>query len=355
LALPAIPQDYFVQTANRQNLISWSQASGATSYQVERSLDNITYTLITTLSGSPLATSYLDTAVTVGTQYWYRVRSVNVDGNSPYTQPQTVVPAPTAEKSLGAIRLESQQKADRVNSKFVTKPEWNTFINLAMYELYDLLITVYEDYNVAQPIQFTTNGSQYQYELPNGANQFLDANNVNAGLFTPKPFYKLLGVDLALQNTTNQGYVTINKFNFIDRNRFVYPNTASTIYGVFNMQYRVMGSKLTFIPTPSASQAIRVWYIPRLTELLADTDLSDVSISGWIQYVIVRAAKYALDKEESDTTKLDQELMYLKQRIEESASNRDAGSPDTISATRSGASIWGSGQGPGWNGSSGGA
>jgi hypothetical protein len=115
-----------------------------------------------------------------------------------------------------------------------------------------------------------------------------------------------------------------------------------------------MGNAIEFIPTPSANQAIRLWYIPRLKELLADTDTSNTGISGWLRYVIVRSAKYALDKEESDTTKLDQELLFLKGRIEETAANRDVGQPDKISNTRSAAWGWGYGMGGGWNGSSGG-
>jgi hypothetical protein len=227
--------------------------------------------------------------------------------------------------------------------------EWNTYINLAMFELYDLLITTYEDLYVAPPIQFVADGVTYQYPLPNGANQFLDANNP-AITITPRPFYKLLGVDLALQNVNN-AYVTVNKFNFIDRNRFVYPNTSSTLYGVFNLQYRLMGdNSIMFIPTPSGGQAIRIWYIPRLKELLADTDTSDTSVSGWIQYVIVRAAMYALQKEESDVAGLSQELLFLKQRIETTAINHDAGQADTISDVRNG---YGSPNG-GWNRSSGG-
>jgi hypothetical protein len=209
---------------------------------------------------------------------------------------------------------------------------------------------VFEDYYLAPPIQFVANGTQYLFPLPNGSNTFLDANNP-AVTITPPPFYKLLGVDLALNNAVN-AYVTVNKFNFIDRNRFVYPNTASTIYGVFNLQYRVMGSNIEFIPTPAGGQALRLWYIPRMTELLQDTDITTQGISGWIEYVIVRAAKYALDKEESDTTKLDQELIFLKGRIEETASNRDAGQPDTISDTNQG--NWANGWMGGRNGATGG-
>lgn len=332
MAIPGIPGGFIVQQANQEILVSWDLTVGATSYDIVRSEDNVTYTALASVSGSPLAVSYLDTSAQLETQYFYKVRATNADGSSSYTSSQSAVPTPTGEMTLGQIRLEAQQSADRVNSNFVTKSEWNSFIRLACDELYDLLITVYEDYNVADPILLQTNGSTYSYNLPNGTLTFLDANNP-AATIVAKPFYKLLGVDLALQNSQN-AYVTVNKYNFIDRNTYLYPNTASTIYGVFNMRYRIVGKKINFIPTPSGNQLVRLWYIPRLTALLKDTDTTDIGISGWLRYVVVRAAKYALDKEESDSTKQDQELMFLKARIEETAANRDAGSPDTISDTK---------------------
>ena len=318
MAAPQIPTSFIVQSANQQILASWDLTPGADSYVLQRSEDNITFTTIATISGVSLATQYLDTAVTLSTQYYYKVAALNGTDASPYTLAQSEVATPTGEMCLAQIRLQAQQRADRVNSQFLTKSEWNQNINKAMFELYDLLITVYEDYYIAPPIEFTANGSTFLYPLPNGSNTFTNA--ITNETFTPRPFYKLKGVDLALSNATN-GYVTINKFNFADRNRFVYPNTASTIYGVFNLQYRVMGNNIEFIPTPSANQQIRLWYIPRLIELLKDTDTTDTGISGWIEYVIVRAAKYALDKEESDTTKLDQQILFLKGRIEETAAN----------------------------------
>lgn len=349
---PAIPSNFLVQTSNQQVLVSWDLTVGATSYVVQRSLDNITFIVVSTISGSPLATQYLDTAVTLGTQYWYQVQAVNLAGSSAFTNSASAIPTPTGELTLSQIKLMSRQRADRVNSQFVTENELRGYVNQAMFELYDLLITVYEDLYVAQPIQFTTNGTTYLYPLPDGSNTFLNALNLNETV-TPKPFYKLLGLDLQIQNANN-GYVTLNKFNFIDRNRFVYPNTSSTIYGVFNMQYRVLGKNIEFIPTPSGSQGIRMWYIPRLTELLMETDTTDIGISGWLEYVIVRTAKYILDKEESDTSILTQEIVFLKARIEETASNRDAGMPDTISNTRNSGFGGGSNSSGGWNGGIGG-
>lgn len=343
MATPAIPNNFNLQTGNVQNYLSWSIASGATSYIVQRSIDGVTYANY----AAPTSTDYLDTVVTAGTQYYYQVASVNSTGQSGFTAPQSIVPTAGGEMSLGQIRLAAQQRADRVNSNFLTLPEWNSNINQSMYELYDLLVTVYEDLYVA-PFAYATLTAASSYPLPDGTNTY---NDISGTPFIPKPFYKLLGVDLGL-NTANNAWVTLDKYNLIDRNAYVYPNSSSALYGVFNMRYRVLGKNLEFIPVPSsANQIFRLLYIPRLTQLLKDTDISDVSISGWIEYVIVDAAIKALQKEESDVTVLMGQKMMLKARIEESAANRDAGRPDTISDTRGASSgYWGNG----WNGPVGG-
>jgi hypothetical protein len=340
MAAPGTPSNYYLQTANRQNYLSWNISAGATSYTVERSLDGVNYTVL----ASPTATNYTDESVSIGTQYWYRVTANNTDGSSNYTTAQSAVPAPTSEMSLLALRTACQQKADRLHSQFVTLPEWNTFINLAMYELYDLLITAYEDYYMAPRARFNTNGTSFQYPIPNGELTFQDQTGSN---FVPQPMYKLLGVDLALSlNASQNAFVTLQRFNWIDRNKFVFPNNNSAKYGVYNPAYRMMGNFIEFIPTPSSNTTIQITYIPRLPEMVKDTDITTLGHSGWLNYVIVRAAKYALDKEESDTSKLDQEIVFLQKRIESSTQNRDAGAPQTISNTRAAS---GSGWGNGWN------
>lgn len=346
MAVPGIVQNLQVSQGNNQVYLKWDMQAGAANYSVQRSTDNVNFSTIAT----PTATNYSDTSVSLGTEYWYRVAAVNVDGTGPYSTSDWAIPAPNGELSKKELILRAQQRADRINSQFVTETEWTAFAQLALYELYDLLITTYTDLFLADPIYLVSDGSTANYDLPNGSNTFLNAQNQTV---TPKRFHKVMGVDLGL-NTANNAFVTVNKFNFIDRNRFVYPNTASTIYGVFNLQYRVMGDKIHFIPTPSAGQKIGIWFIPVLDQLLKDTDITTIGHTGWLNYVICRMAKYALDKEESDTSKLDQELVFLKQRIEESAQNRDAGMPDRISDVRQNG-FWGAGSGGwGWPGPIGG-
>jgi len=336
MAVPAIPSNFNVQQGNGQVYLSWALVAGATSYSVQRSTDGVTFSVVAT----PSTIDYLDTSVSTGVMYYYQVASVNGSGTSPYTSAQTIIPTPTAEMSLGQVRLLAQQRADRVNSQFVTLPEWNSYINQSYFELYDLLVTLYEDYYLAEPVIFTTDGNN-TYDLPNGVNYDGAA-----------PFYKLLGVDCGLGQSTN-AWVTLKKFDFIQRNRYVYPNIGASLLGVFNMRYRVMGDKLHFIPTPSANQFIRLWYIPRVTQLLKDTDIMD-GVSGWTEYVVVDAAIKALQKEESDVSVLMAQKQMLKQRIEETAMNRDAGAPDTISDTRRFGDTSGNYGGPGFDGSFGG-
>jgi len=308
MAIPAIPQNFLVQQGNGQVFLSWNIAAGATSYEVQRSMDGVNFSNY----AAPVTNSYLDTAVTVGSQYFYQVASVNVSGTSGYTNPLAIVPVNSGDLSLGQIRLMAQQRADMVGSEFVSTSEWNLYINQAAFELYDLLVTEYEDYFMKAPLQITTDGSE-QYTLPSD-------------------FYKLLGVDLGLANNTT-AWITLKKFQFIERNRYVYPQINSTFFGCFNLQYRLMGNTLFFIPTPSAGQFLRIWYIPKLTQLLQDTDIL-TGISGWGEYVIIDAAIRAMQKQENDVSVLGAQKMMLIKRIEESAMNRDAGQPDCISATR---------------------
>lgn len=319
MAIPAIPSNLQIQQGNAQVLLTWDQSAGTSIYTVQRADDGYTYLTIGTVG--PLTDPFtVDTQVTAGINYYYKVAATNSDGTSAYTAALSIVPTNTADLSLGMIRLMAQERADRVNSDFVTMPEWNRYINQAYFELYDLLITVYEDYYVQTPLTFTTT-AEAQYDLPDD-------------------FYKLLGVDVGVAGGSS-GYVTLKKFDFISRNRYVFPQITSTYLGVFNLRYRLVGNTLMFIPTPQAGQQIRMWYIPKISQLLQDADIL-VGISGWSEYVIVDAAIRALQKEESDVSVLMAQKMMLKSRIEESSMNRDAGQPDTISDTRSRSERWGS-------------
>lgn len=349
MSVPYQPQNLTAEQADGNILLTWTGSLGALGYLVQRSTDGVNFTTVSTLG---LVTQYLDALPGVGIKYYYQVAATNVSGTSTYSSIVQMIAAPPSEMSLYELRLRAQQTADRVGSQFVVTSEWNAFLRLAMYELYDLLITTYEDLFASQYVFINTNGTTQNYPIPDGCTNYLGGTYGGSSGVPAEAFYKLAGMDLGI-NTSNDAWVTLLKFDFIERNKYVYPNSTSTIYGVYNMRYRLMGNFVNIIPTPAGNQQIRMWYSPKLPALLQDTDLTTLGYSGWLRYPIVRAAKYALDKEEgSDTSKLDQELIYLKTRIEQTAQNRDAGVPDTISPTRTdplygGMGFGGGGQG-GW-------
>lgn len=231
------------------------------------------------------------------------------------------------QMTLADIRTAAQQRADMVNSSFIATAEWATFINGSYYELYDLLIQKYgDDYFVSQG-NATTSGSTQMISLPSD-------------------FYKLCGVDL--QVSAPDWWVTLRPFEFAERNRFALRNYQS-FYGLSNLRYHLQGGNLMLTPQPAGGQALRIWYIPRLAPLVNDTDVAD-GVSGWLDYVVVDAARKALMKEESDPSALVMELASLRERIESAAENRDAGSPATVADTASSNpwTPWGGNEGGGW-------
>lgn len=231
------------------------------------------------------------------------------------------------QMSLADIRTAAQERADMVNSSFIATGEWTTFINGSLYELYDVLIQKFgDDYYVTQSTATTS-----------GTTQFITL---------PADFYKLCGVDL--QVSSPDWWVTLRPFEFAERNRFALRNYQS-FYGLSNLRYHMQGGSLMLTPQPAAGQTLRIWYIPRLAPLVNDTDVAD-GVSGWLDYVVVDAARKALMKEESDVTALAMELASLRERIESAAENRDAGNPSTVADTASSNpwTPWGGNEGGGW-------
>jgi len=194
-------------------------------------------------------------------------------------------------------------------------------------ELYDLLVSAYgNNYSVATNFTFQTDGTNQLFALPTD-------------------FYKLLGVDLQLQAGNSASYVTLQPFNFSQRNRYAVPNFQS-FYGVTNLRYRIHGQQLWLTPLPVANQTIQLWYIPEPTTLASDSDSFD-GISGWEEYVIVDTVIKAKAKQESDVSVEMAEKQALLLRIQAMGEDRDAGMTATVSDTQYNDYFWPSGSGSG--------
>ena len=76
MSVPSQPQNFFVQSGNMQVFVSADNSAGATSYVIQRSLDNVTFTTIATVA----VPQYLDTTVNTNTEYWYQMAAANTNG-----------------------------------------------------------------------------------------------------------------------------------------------------------------------------------------------------------------------------------------------------------------------------------
>jgi len=204
--------------------------------------------------------------------------------------------------TLAQIRTQARQRADMEGSQFVTDSELTNYVNASAAELYDLLVSRFEDYYIDDTVLTVANGADT--------------------LTLPTDFYKLKGVDWAVGDGT---YETVRSFQFVQRNETFDPGLGT----LPRMRYRVLGSTLKFSPIEYAAGTYRLWYIPRFTALVDDTDTFD-GINGWTEYVVVDCAIKMLNKEESDSRAFVEQKQKLLDRIEAMAVGRDSGEPQTI-------------------------
>lgn len=224
------------------------------------------------------------------------------------------------QTTFGAIISAAKQRADMVTSSFLTAAEWKANANASLQELQEKLIEAYgSDYFVQTPYSLTTDGTSEAYALPSD-------------------FFKLLGVDLQVDAGSGaSGYLTIWRFNFGARNEFSLPGFR-TPFARF-VRYRLRGNYIWFSPLPSASQVLRLWYVPVFTPLTDDADTFD-GVNGWEEYAINLTAKKALVKEESDTSGVDSLLAQQNERLVSIAENRDVGAPETTTDVYTQNGLW---------------
>jgi len=330
----AVVQNVILQTGNAQNLLTWNLIAGATTYTVQRSTDGSTWNTI----GTPSLNQYLDSTVSIGTQYFYQVGQGS--GFTP-SQPNSITPCAPGQINLGYLRYQARLRTDMPKSNFLTNDEWNFIINLSVQELYGLLVQKYgEDYFLAPLQAFATSGQLF-YPLPDGTN-FLNTNGMPDPNGTPAAAcFKVhkLEVNSFGANVSNvNGWVPMNRCNSADLDKYnlllgAASNNVSGQYCQF--QYREMGTNVAIIPT-NTGQYMRIWYVPIAKQLLLDTDMMPFSYSGWHEYVVVDAAAKALAKKQfmDQAQELLNRKAQLEIRIETEAANRNVGQPNTATNSR---------------------
>lgn len=326
MAIPAIgnlvtPTDFLAVSAQGQVALSWNASPLVTIYYVSRSTDNVTFSEI----GNSASLIYSDTSGIVNTIYYYRVQSGTATVSSPPTAALSAQSLNPGQTTIGNLRLECQQRTDRVQSDNISVQEWNSMISQSYKELYDILVQKFgDDYYVASPYTYTTVQNQNLYPLP-------------------VDFYKLLLCEIALNPNDPNSYITLAQYEFLQKNLYNYPNQY-TLYGITNLKYRLNGTNLSIVPIPQGGQTIRIWYAPRPNQLINDTDTLD-AISGYEEYIVADCCIKALAKTEDDVSIFMAQKNGLMKRIEEAAENRNIAEPQRVTDARRKNFAWSDGSG----------
>lgn len=215
--------------------------------------------------------------------------------------------------TLAELRNLVLQRADMVNSNFVSTAELNAWINQGQDCAYDILVSRYEDY-------YTTS---FQFSI----------TSPNDGYTLPDLVYKIRGLDFKIGGD----WITLHSFTFEERNNGN-RQINRALLGLTNLKYKWVGSRIMLIPGDQAAGDYQVWYIPNVIPLSADDDELPTDIDRWKEYVIADAAIKCLLKEESDASGLMGEKAEMEKRITNMGSNRDAGSPERVQDVRN--NLW---------------
>lgn len=216
-----------------------------------------------------------------------------------------------AGSRLDTLRTRARRKADAVGNNFFSDAEVTDYINVGLGELHDILVSKYEDYFVSSnSFSLTSGTSTYSFST-------LELTD----------FYKLLGVDMTIGNDT----VRLKRFQFPERNRYEADAGIYTSRGYNMYEYAIRGSSIEFIPSPTSTDSMKIWYVPSFSPLSADSDkVEDGVTKNWEEYAVIVAAIKMRQKEESSSTSLEKDLDRITDRIEEASRNRDAAEPMAI-------------------------
>ena len=202
--------------------------------------------------------------------------------------------------TLVQLRTRARERADMVNSSFITDSELNGYISASYAELYDILVQSGLIYFTPSTQTITANGSE-TYALSSD-------------------YYGTIRVD----RLDGGDYLPLEEYMIMERHR--HENNGGNDASVYSVQ----GSNISLLPAPS-SGTYRHTYIPAPADLTASADSATVDgVSGWEEYIVVDAARKMLQKEESSTTGVERDLLRLKERIEEMAQNRAWSTPRRI-------------------------
>jgi hypothetical protein len=165
--------------------------------------------------------------------------------------------------NLSQLRAMARAEADEQSTGFIGDAELDTFINRGFRYVYSKLITQFQDYFIVKG----TVGNGGLITVVSGTNEYS----------LPTTHQKLVRVERRDSNDTNENNWRILERNNIgnDQMNDYYPVREGRDLG---FGYFIAGNKIFLRPVPSSGFHLRLWFIPRLTELTATTDEPSIPV-----------------------------------------------------------------------------
>lgn len=211
--------------------------------------------------------------------------------------------------ALSTLRTIVRQRTNTEASQVVTDSELNSYINLELAALCDLMITAGQKYFANNTIQMDIINGQDTYPLPTGS------------------FYELDGVDWR-QSSGSGDWFPMHHFEHSERDNFIGYNffgTTTTLGGPF--RYELRGESLILRPPPGGNGGqIQLWFISTSTDLVNDSDTFNF-LNHWDEYVINGVCSKVADKIERDPSFFERQQAKVEERIRQVIDGRDSGEP----------------------------
>lgn len=219
-----------------------------------------------------------------------------------------------AAVSLVQLRAKARELADLTGSLFVTDTadSLDQWINEGAQKLHDLYVQAYGEDYLEKSAALTTVNGQTDYTLP-------------------VDFYRLLGVELPINGKQR----SLKLYNRAERNGV--SNQVSAFSATSLPRYKLSKGVVRLVPAPGSVMVGKLWYSPLLQVTATDgvtvtnllvlgTDTINFE-NGAERYIIMYAARKALLKQESDTSKIDRDLEKEEAMLQVLIEERNASEP----------------------------
>lgn len=213
----------------------------------------------------------------------------------------------TLTRIVDDARLYADLRGSDADTGYVTKAEVERLVNLAITELYDLLIAA--------------RGQEYFETLSTGLSTVAGTATVSL----PADFYQLLSLHLRWGSDTYEPLTPLKSLMQTHLFRNAGWSNGSP------KAYRLRGGLIEFFPTPSSVTSLELRYIPAFADLTDETDPTPDptfdGVNGWEKMVALKVAIEVRTIQGLPHSWLMQLFEKERERVEELAAQRDATHP----------------------------